>query len=151
MSGEDYDIRFHATSYRNDPVCLPEKYYGRKITSAYMVEEDDLYHEEGDPRQNEYLKLGFEDGSVIRVFDDGQSCCEHRYMTCDDDINSLVGGTLVRMEGKAGPEVEGEYGEVHDQVFLEIATDKCFITIANHNEHNGYYGGFSLAIKEEIK
>lgn len=149
MSDAEYDIRFQASSYRNEPVCLPENYYGRTITSAEMVKEDDTYRDEGDPEYNEYLKLGFDDGTSIRVFDDGQSCCEHRYMTCDDDIQSLVGGSLVRMEGKPGPEVDNGSCDVHDQVFVEIATDKGFITIANHNEHNGYYGGFSLAIKEE--
>lgn len=150
MSDAEYDTKFKTSSYRNGPVCLPENYYGRKIVSAEMVKEDGTYREEGDPKYNEYLRLAFEDGTSIRVFDDGQDCCEHRYMTCDDDVQSLVGSSLVRMEGKQGPEVDNGHCDVHDQVFLEIATDKGFITIANHNEHNGYYGGFSLAIKEEV-
>lgn len=69
-------------------------------------------------------------------------------MTIDDDVKSLIGHKLTRIESKDGPEVEGEYGDCHEQVFVEVATDKGFITIANHNEHNGYYGGFGLTITE---
>jgi hypothetical protein len=29
-----------------------------------------------------------------------------------------------------------------------IGTDVGFITLTNHNEHNGYYGGFGLTITE---
>ena len=69
-------------------------------------------------------------------------------MTTDDDPQSLVGGKLVRIEAKPGPDKDSEY-DVHEQVFVEVATDKGFITIVNHNEHNGYYGGFGLTITEE--
>ena len=31
-----------------------------------------------------------------------------------------------------------------------ISINKGFITITNHNEHNGYYGGFGLAVDGEI-
>lgn len=114
-----------------------EKYYGRKIVEAALDSE------------NERLRLTFDDGVKISIWDDGQSCCESRYMRTDDDLSSLVGHVLVRIEAKNGPDVEGEYGDVHEQVFVEVATDGGFITIANHNEHNGYYGGFGLTITEE--
>lgn len=111
----------------------PQKYNGRKIISAEM--------------KDERLSLAFDDGTKIALWDDGQSCCESRYMSTDDDIQSLVGNTLMRIEAKQGPEIEKEY-EVHEQVFVEVGTDKGFITIVNHNEHNGYYGGFGLTITE---
>jgi hypothetical protein len=113
-----------------------DKYYGRVIASAVLDSE------------GERLRIGFTDGTIIEIWDDGQSCCESRYMRTDDDVSSLVGGTLIRIEAKDGPEQEGEYGDAHEQVFVEVATDKGFITVANHNEHNGYYGGFGLTITE---
>lgn len=112
-----------------------DKYYG-KVVSSVKMEED-------------RLKIGFTDGTNIHIWDNGQSCCESRYMNTDDDLQSLVGGKLIRIEAKHGPDKEGEYGEMHEQVFVEVATEKGWITIANHNEHNGYYGGFGLTITEE--
>jgi hypothetical protein len=112
----------------------PKEYYGQKIMSAVI--------------SDDRLCLGLSpSGKTIEIWDNGQSCCEHRYMTTDDDVNSLVGHELVRIESKQAPDVQDEYGE-HEQVFVEVGTDKGFITIVNHNEHNGYYGGFGLTITE---
>jgi len=110
-----------------------EKYYGKKIKDAKI--------------DDNRLRLTFEDGVSIDVWDDGQSCCESRYMSTDDDLRALIGDTLTRIEAKQGPEIEHDY-EVHEQAFVEIGTDKGFVTIVNHNEHNGYYGGFGLTITE---
>lgn len=107
----------------------------QQILSASMTEEN--------------IELKLSDGKTIRIFDGGQSCCESRYMRTDDDIQSLVGHQLLRLEVKDGPDLEGG-NECHEQQFLEIGTEIGSVTIANHNEHNGYYGGFSLTI-EEIK
>ncbi len=111
----------------------PDEFYGRKITSAAL--------------DDNKLKLSFGDGTAIVLWDDGQSCCESRYITCDDDLNKIVGGELRRIEAKrtedkADPEGWGD----HEMVFIEIGTDECFVTICTHNEHNGYYGGFGLTI-----
>lgn len=89
------------------------------------------------------LRLRFEDGTGIRLSDDGQSCCESRYMTCDDDLSHFVGATLTDGEVRDAPRVEDDC-EVHDQQFLVITTSAGSFTVANHNEHNGYYGGFSI-------
>ena len=110
----------------------PKEYYGRKITAAKIADNR--------------LRLSFQDGKSIELWDNGQSCCENRYMTTDDDVKSLIGGELVRIEAKHGPSTAD--CEEHEQVFIEVATDKGFITIENHNEHNGYYGGFGLTITE---
>ena len=109
-----------------------DEFYGQKIIKAEIVDEQ--------------LRLDLEDGVQIQIWDNGQSCCEFRYMTCDDEVQSLQGHTLSRIEAKDGPDEEGEYEEVHESVFVEVGTDDGFITITNHNEHNGYYGGFELNI-----
>lgn len=119
----------------------PAKYYGRKIVEVARTPAS-RYHGE------ESLFLKFEDGVSLRIYDAASYCCEHRFMTCDDDIQSLVGGNLVSIETKAGPTTEQEY-DFDDIEFLEIRTDKSFITVANHNSHNGYYGGFEVALVEQ--
>lgn len=116
----------------------PSDFYGKRIASVSFVEKDEDYKTE--------LHIGFDDGAIIRLWDDGQSCCESRYMTCDDDVGVLVGGALRRIEAKNYVEKDADHGDCHDEVFVEIATDTAFITLVNHNQHNGYYGGFGLSI-----
>lgn len=113
------------------------KYIGRKITAAVLDKED----------YDDNLILTFEDGTKIRVFDDGQNCCENRFMTCDDDVSELVGHTLKAIEAKEAS-VEDAGDNVEEAVFVEISTDVGAITLVNHNHHNGYYGGFNLVVKE---
>ncbi len=68
-------------------------------------------------------------------------------MTSDDEISSLIGFNLTRIETKAG--ADEEYNrEVHEIMFLEVGTTEGFVTIVNHNKHNGYYGGFTLEVTE---
>lgn len=110
-----------------------EKYYGRKITKAEFG---------GDT-----FTLTFDDGTTIDITDEGQSCCEHRYMTCDDDLSQLVGQTLKHIVVKETDERFGDY-DAHEICFLEVQGDKGSVTFATHNEHNGYYGGFELNIAE---
>lgn len=111
-----------------------EEYAGRKIVEAAI--EDDA------------LRLKFEDGSAIKIYDDGQSCCESRYLTTDDDVKTLEGHTLVSISAKDGPSEEGECGDCHETCFVEVQSSGGFVTLTNHNEHNGYYGGFGLSISE---
>jgi hypothetical protein len=89
------------------------------------------------------LIIKFTDETGVSLRDFGQSCCEHRYMVCDDDLPSFAGATLLSAEVANGPEVEGNY-EVHEVQFVRIQTSKGAIVVSNHNEHNGYYGGFSV-------
>lgn len=114
-----------------------DKYYGRTVIAA--IHDDDANK----------VFLTFDDGVRIAIWDDGQSCCESRYITCDDDPARIVGGKLVSIETKDAPEVVGEWGEVHEQVFVDVTTTEGTITFTTHNEHNGYYGGFGLTITEQ--
>lgn len=95
------------------------------------------------------LTLEFSDHSRLVFKDRGQECCESRYMTCDDDLQFYRGSTLVNAEIKNGPTSKDEWGDPHDIEFLEIVTNKGAFTVANHNEHNGYYGGFSIECRVE--
>ena len=100
------------------------------------------------------LYIAFADGSKLTLFDDGQSCCETRYMRTDDNLAEYIGGRLLGAEVKDVPKLigfwkdEDEYGD-HDIQFLEITTSKGSFVMSNHNEHNGYYGGFCIEAKYE--
>lgn len=117
------------------------KYYGREITHATIKTRNEKSNDSS-------LMLTFADGVTVRLSDEGQSCCEMRYMTCDDDVSDLVGGLLVLIESTEGDEKGTEYGEVHESAFVKVITNKSAITLATHVEHNGYYGGFALRIRE---
>lgn len=96
------------------------------------------------------LHFVFTDKTQIYVVDDGQSCCEMRYMTTDDDLKAFVGAKLLGLETKDAPYAEATCDEddVHEVQFLEIQTNKGVFTMATHNEHNGYYGGFFITVEE---
>lgn len=89
------------------------------------------------------LHFTFEDGSKIKMFDGGQSCCESRYMRTDDNLSDYIGAQLLGAEIKEAPDIQDEYGE-HEVQFLEVKTSKGSFTMASHNEHNGYYSGFLI-------
>jgi hypothetical protein len=88
----------------------------------------------------------FFDGTGLCIRDDGQSCCEYRYMTCDDDLSKFRLARLLDITEKEGPTTGDD--ELHEEVFIHIETDKGSIVLCSHNEHNGYYGGFSIAVTE---
>lgn len=110
-------------------------YYGKTIAFAGL--------------NSEKLLIEFTDRTSIEIYDDGQCCCENRFITCDDDIESLYGTTLISIEKGISKEVEDE--EVHEIAFVHIKTNLCTVTLCTHNIHNGYYGGFDLTIKETTR
>lgn len=111
------------------------KYVGKRIEHASMTET--------------HVLIRFDDGVRIFILDNGQQCCEERWMSSDDDLGSLVGGLLVAIELKDGtPEEYDRTGVDAEIQFLEIRTDRGFVTIVNYNDHNGYYGGFEIEIQE---
>ena len=91
------------------------------------------------------LHFQFTDGAKMKLRDEGQSCCEVRYMRTDDNLADYVGAKLLGAEIKEAPNLEDDYG-VHEVQFLEIQTDRGVFTMASHNEHNGYYSGFCLDV-----
>lgn len=93
------------------------------------------------------LEMKFEDGTGICIFDNGQSCCEHRYMNTDDDLTHFVGAVFQKAEVSPQEDEAKDYGECKECQFLIITTSKGQFTCANYNEHNGYYGGFSIAVR----
>lgn len=95
---------------------------------------------------NESLTLRFTDGSGICFYDNGQSCCESRYMRTDDNLKDFIGATFDNAAIKDAPSIPHEYGD-HEVQFLEIQTSKGHLTMSSHNEHNGYYGGFSIVVR----
>lgn len=102
---------------------------GRKIASITLTDNE--------------LRLSLDDGYALRIWDGGQSCCESRYMRTDDDLASFVGAEVREFILREAPSISDEYGdEMHEVQFFVIETDKGNITFSNHNEHNGYYGGF---------
>lgn len=94
--------------------------------------------------RHDQLVIRFANSAELILADKGQSCCERRYLSCDDDLAGLAGGYLRGVEVANGPDEEGEYGECHEQMFLQIRTTKGDFTVVSHNEHNGYYGGISF-------
>jgi len=71
--------------------------------------------------ENDELRFSFvDDSEPIKLFDDGQSCCEHRYMHTDDDLEYYVGATLQGAEVADGPGGEDEYGEEKESQFLKV-------------------------------
>jgi hypothetical protein len=72
---------------------------------------------------DDVLKISMDDGNRIYLEDTGQSCCERRYMHGERDTSD---------------------GDCKDSQFLVITTSAGSFTVVNYNEHNGYYGGFSV-------
>lgn len=93
---------------------------------------------------DDVLRLKFTDGATLALRDDGQSCCENRYMRTDDDLTAFTGARFRGGEIKDAPDQDDGHGDVHEVQFLEIQTDRGVFTMASHNEHNGHYGGFSI-------
>lgn len=114
-----------------------EKAWGQKITKLTLGDDDALH-------------FVFENGYKLRISDEGQFCCEHRYMRTDDNLDDFIGAELLSVMVKEGPDdyIESE-GVAHEIQFLEIETSEGEFTMVSHNEYSGYYGGFSVVASEE--
>jgi hypothetical protein len=97
------------------------------------------------------LVFDLTNGTKLVVWDGGQSCCESRYMTTADKLGDYAGSVLLGFELKDAPPIPDEYGGSHEVQFLDVRTSKGVFQMANHNEHNGYYGGFWVEAKLEAK
>lgn len=108
---------------------------GKKISNVQIIDNE--------------LVFKFEDGSDLAIYDNGQSCCEHRWMHSDDNLGYYSGAILQDMSVRDGGYEEDDegYGDCTESQFLVVDTDKGSFTVANYNEHNGYYGGFWLTAR----
>ncbi len=98
------------------------------------------------------LRLAFEDGRTLVIYDDAQSCCEYRHMSTDDNLDDMIGATFVEVElAESQPDVEEANYEVHERCFLDLKTSKGVYTLVSHNEHNGYYGGIMPRLRWDSK
>ena len=95
------------------------------------------------------LHFEFSDGSKMKLSDEGQSCCEVRYMRTDDTLPDYIGATLLGAEVAGAPNVNDDTNDPHEVQFLRVQTDRGTFVMSNHNEHNGYYGGFWIEASEE--
>lgn len=100
---------------------------------------------QGFEHDDESLTIKFRKENLV-VKDDGQSCCEHRYITIDDNLDDFIGAKFENIIEKELKEVDDD-GEYHEMMFVDIKTSKGNIQLVTHNEHNGYYGGFWLVVK----
>ena len=94
------------------------------------------------------LVLKFNDNTKIELYDNGQSCCESRYMHTDDDLSYYSDSVLLGIELLNGCSEGDNHDIIKESQFLHVKTSKGTFTMVNYNEHNGYYGGFSIDIKE---
>lgn len=111
---------------------------GKSITALSLGDDDALH-------------FIFADGSKLKLSDEGQSCCESRYMRTDDTLSDFIGATLDGVELREAPDVteDDNYGETHEVQFLVVKTSAGQFTMSSHNEHNGYYGGFAISAAAE--
>ncbi len=112
-----------------DSVSAFKAAVGKEITALSLDEEE--------------LVFTFTDSSKMKLFDDGQSCCEERYMHSNDDIQAFIGAKLISAEVRDVTDIDSEYG-VHEVAFLIVTTSLGVFTVETHNIHNGYYGGFLI-------
>lgn len=117
---------------RGESAAILHESFGKTIKKAWI--------------ENDRLYLTFDDDSKIYFVDSGQSCCEHRYMECQDDLTKYSGEVFTDALLRDGPTVTGEWGDELECQFLEIRTDKDSFSVSNYNSHNGYYGGFWITV-----
>jgi hypothetical protein len=133
-----FGVLMHGLTGNTRTVTSIQESLGKVITTVELSSDDALV-------------FTFEDGTRLRLWDDGYWCCEHRYMTTDDDLPYYQGATLMNIELRDAPDVEpkDEYDECHEVQFLVVTTNRGTFSMASHNEHNGYYGGFAIVATTE--
>lgn len=124
-----------------DSMWLAHHFNGMQIFFAEWVSEDKL-------------RLILANGLELFIFDDGQSCCEARWITCDDDVKDLIGAVITQINvrtapnyGEADDEDNYDINDIHECTFVILETNRGPFTMTTHNQHNGYYGGFNVVIE----
>lgn len=109
-----------------------------KIITELYVDRD--YNSDGG------FVIKFNDNTGIVIYDDGRSCCESRFMECDENLNYFVGAKFIGVEIRDVTSDTGEYGDVCETQFLNVVTSSGVIEVKTYNSHNGYYGGFYMKV-----
>ena len=121
--------------------AILKSYIGKEIVQASIKYDD-----------SGAIILEFSDNTALEIFDHSWQCIESRYLTIDDNIQDLVGGKLLSIKVREIKKLDTtdtkNFEPCHEVAFVEIATDKDFVTFCTHVEYDGYYGGFVLSIKE---
>lgn len=101
-----------------------------------------------DPIGKTLLSVDLEEDNVVLQFDGVKvtlgcegDCCAHAYFS-DLEVGSNLPAKIT--EWNDGGEVRQDMDdwEVKDTQFIKIKTDKGYIDMNLHTEHNGYYGGW---------
>lgn len=121
-----------------------ESALGETITSAALAQNDTT------------LVLEFRTFSLqVHNYNPDSGCDTTRYITLDgEDISYYVGAIFFGLQIKPAGRTSvprGEYGGYEETEFLDVHTSKGVFTVACHNDHNGYYGGFNLHVYRENK
>ena len=74
---------------------------------------------------------------------DEVSCCESRYMVCEDDLSSFIGAQLLRIEYAENVAQDEDQGSYTDVGWLKVTTTQGVFTVNTYNENGGYYSGLS--------
>jgi len=90
-----------------------------------------------------------------------QCCCEtFGYFASEDDFSDFIGAeiidiTLTDTELKTDlckkNDVETEYMDEGELMFVNINTNKGTLQFVAYNMHNGYYGHNAIVISEQLK
>jgi hypothetical protein len=100
-----------------------------------------------DHESRESIIIIFTDGTALNLFDDGQQCCEKRWLASDDKSEDVAGGVLMDVQMEEGVDDEGSEDILQSQ-FIRIITDKAPYVVTAYNKHNGSYDG--ITVKAEI-
>lgn len=94
---------------------------------------------------DDLLKITFEDGVVLQL-EARPSCCENIYFQIDDDLVYYRGTTFTDLKLARWSELSGDDSYSHEISFMDIYTSKGVLSICAHNEHSGWYSGFTFDI-----
>ncbi len=94
------------------------------------------------------LNLGVTNGYTLSLWDAGQSCCETRGISTDDDLNDLIGTRLVSLEvTEVKYKGDRDDCDCEDSAFMKLQSTRSCLTFVNYVHHNGYYGGWDLVVE----
>lgn len=87
------------------------------------------------------------ESGILNISDNGQQCCESRYMETDDNLKDFIGAIIINFEYKDGGFIDPVNDTVLEVAFFDIKTTSGIFQIKNYNENNGYYCGFDLSAR----